>query len=94
MLQRLIQSAKYPRLLYAQHVEARGVEMFEAVCAEDIEGIVAKRKNGIYVPGERWLKIKNSLYTQAEGRRELFESMRPGSKKAKSRTVLDERTGA
>jgi bifunctional non-homologous end joining protein LigD len=94
MLERLIRSAKCPRLLYAQHIKAWGIEMFRAVCAKDIEGIVAKRKNGIYAAGERWLKIKNPNYTQAEGRRELFESMRPGPQKARHRATLDEKTGA
>jgi bifunctional non-homologous end joining protein LigD len=94
MLERLIRSAKCPRLLYAQHIKAWGIEMFHAVCAKNIEGIVAKRKSGIYAPGERWLKIKNLNYTQAEGRRELFDSMRPGPKKAKSRTARDEKIGA
>jgi bifunctional non-homologous end joining protein LigD len=94
MLERLIRSAKCPRLLYAQHIKAWGIEMFHALCAKDIEGIVAKRKNGIYVTGERWLKIKNPNYTQAEGRRELFDSFRPGPKKAEQRAVLDEKTGA
>ena len=38
----------------------------------DLEGIVAKRKADPYEPGTRWFKIKNSTYSQAEGRRELF----------------------
>ncbi|MFY9527864.1 MAG: hypothetical protein WAR24_03045, partial [Candidatus Acidiferrales bacterium] len=65
MLERLIRSAKCPRLIYAQHIKAWGIEMFHAMCAKDIEGIVAKRKNGIYVTGERWFKIKNPNYAQA-----------------------------
>jgi hypothetical protein len=70
-----------------------GIEMFHAVCEMDAEGIVAKRKNGAYGRA-RWFKIKNPNYTQAEGRRELFESMHPGPKKAKPQTALDEKTGA
>ena len=39
-----------------------------------LEGIVAKRKEGLYTPEETtWVKIKNPVYSQAEGRRELFE---------------------
>ena len=39
----------------------------------DLEGIVAKRKLGIYKDnGNSWLKIKNKSYTQAEGRHELL----------------------
>jgi hypothetical protein len=64
------------------------------VCAKNIEGIVAKRKNGIYAPGERWLKIKNPNYTQTEGRRELFDSFRPGPKRVKLPAASVEKTGA
>ena len=42
----------------------------------DLEGIVAKRQNSLYRATERrshWIKIKNSRYSQAEGRQELFE---------------------
>ncbi|MGB2888710.1 MAG: hypothetical protein WBC04_13525 [Candidatus Acidiferrales bacterium] len=66
MLQELIRAAKCPRLLYAQHIKALGTELFRAACAQDTEGIVAKRRTGFYVPGERWLKIKNPNYTQIE----------------------------
>jgi hypothetical protein len=36
---------------------------------------VAKHK-GLYLPSAEWIKIKNPNYTQAEGRHELFESLR------------------
>jgi bifunctional non-homologous end joining protein LigD len=54
-------------------VEACGRELFEAVCRLDLEGIVAKRKADPYEEQTRWYKVKNPTYTQAEGRRELFE---------------------
>jgi bifunctional non-homologous end joining protein LigD len=50
-----------------------GKELFEAACRLDIEGIVAKRKADPYGPDTAWYKLKNPTYTQAEGRRELFE---------------------
>jgi ATP-dependent DNA ligase len=47
--------------------------MFEEICARDLEGIVAKRRMGIYKDdGNAWLKIKNKSYSQAEGRHELL----------------------
>jgi ATP-dependent DNA ligase len=47
--------------------------MFEEVCAPDLEGIVAKRRLGIYKDdGNAWLKVKNRSYSQAEGRHELL----------------------
>jgi ATP-dependent DNA ligase len=48
-------------------------ELFEAACQLDLEGIVAKRKADPYNQRVRWWKVKNPLYTQAEGRGELFE---------------------
>ena len=39
----------------------------------DLEGIVAKRKKGIYKDdGNSWLKVKNWKYSQAEGGHELL----------------------
>jgi ATP-dependent DNA ligase len=46
-----------------------GKHFFEEICVRDLEGIVAKRKLGIYKDdGNSWLKIKNRSYSQAEGR--------------------------
>jgi ATP-dependent DNA ligase len=52
-------------ILYADHVEGNGVRLFQCICALDLEGIVAKRKAGIYSAG--WIKIKNPNYTQVQG---------------------------
>ena len=54
-------------------IDEHGQELFEAVCGLDLEGIVAKRKADPYTARTRWLKIKNPSYSQAEGRRELFD---------------------
>ena len=72
-LARLIRSADYPRILYAQHIEQYGKRFFEEICSRDLEGIVAKRRLSIYKDdGQSWLKIKNRAYSQAEGRHELL----------------------
>src|SRR5215472_7103998 len=61
-------------VLYADHFDEHGIDLFRAVCDRDLEGIVAKRKDGLYKPEETsWVKIKNPRYSQMEGRRELFE---------------------
>jgi ATP-dependent DNA ligase len=43
----------------------------------DLEGIVCKRKDSPYKvtekPSRHWIKVKNLLYSQMEGREELFE---------------------
>jgi ATP-dependent DNA ligase len=54
-------------------LEEEGRELFEAACRLDLEGIVAKRKTDPYADRAPWYKIKNQAYTQATGRRELFE---------------------
>lgn len=64
-------------LLYVDHIEERGEELFEAVCRNDLEGVVAKLKTGTYTSYKQsttWIKIKNGNYTQAQGRDELFEA--------------------
>jgi bifunctional non-homologous end joining protein LigD len=72
-LHNLILACPSGPILYAQHVETEGKRMFEEICARDLEGIVAKRRMGIYKDdGNSWLKIKNRSYSQAEGRHELL----------------------
>jgi len=60
----------------ALSVTGRGHKLFELMCAHDLEGVVAKRLKDGYGSRARWLKIKNSGYSQNEGRRELFDSWR------------------
>ena len=72
-LARLVRAAKCSRLLYAQHIEQHGKGFFAEICARDLEGVVAKRKLGIYKDDQTgWLKLKNPTYSQAEGRHELL----------------------
>jgi len=61
-------------LLYVDHVAAEGVAMFQAACNGDLESIVAKLATGLYTPeATTWVKIKNPLYSQAEGRDDFFD---------------------
>jgi len=57
----------------ALSVTGRVHGLFELMCANNLEGIVAKRLTDAYRPRTRWLKIKNPSYSQNEGRRELFD---------------------
>jgi bifunctional non-homologous end joining protein LigD len=57
-------------------IEERGRDLFAAAQRLDLEGIVAKRKADTYSPATVWYKIRNHAYTQAEGRRELFQRRR------------------
>jgi ATP-dependent DNA ligase len=63
------------RLLYLDHIEQRGCDLFRVACGRDLEGIVAKWAHGTYRTDGRatsWLKIKNPDYTQMRDRHELF----------------------
>jgi ATP-dependent DNA ligase len=66
------------RVRLVEAVDARGVDFFRVACDHDLEGIVAKWKDGTYSSGPRtsWLKIRNREYSQWENRRELFEARR------------------
>ena len=77
-LERLI--PKQPSaLLYVDHIEPHGERLFHLACREDLEGIVAKWKDGRYDPTRptSWIKIKNAAYTQIVGRERLFEKRKP-----------------
>jgi bifunctional non-homologous end joining protein LigD len=48
-----------------------GEALFEAVCAHELEGVIAKRRSSRYRPGERgWVKTKNRAYWRYEMERE------------------------
>ncbi len=66
-------------VLYLDHINGKGVELFEQCCKLDLEGVVAKPKQSPYreLDGKPlWVKVKNPGYSQAEGRRELFNQRR------------------
>ena len=52
-------------------VFANGQPLFDVVCERELEGVVAKRLDGRYRPGERdWVKTKNRGYWRWELERE------------------------
>ena len=62
LLVREVREGRY--VVLSRPVEERGREYFEVVSSEGIEGVIAKKKTGIYEPGVRsgtWLKIKRVL---------------------------------
>jgi bifunctional non-homologous end joining protein LigD len=65
-----------PIVSEALSVAHRGCDLFDLMCAQDLEGIVAKRLADPYDPRVRWLKIRNRDYSQAEGRGDLFNGPR------------------
>ena len=63
-------------VLYADHIVGAGRDRFALVCANDLEGIVAKSAAAAYavIHGRSpWRKIKFTAYTQARDWHELFE---------------------
>jgi hypothetical protein len=63
-------------------IAERGRDLYAAAERLDLEGIVAKRKSDPYRPETVWYKIKSRMYTQGEGRWELFQK-RPRSNQNK-----------
>jgi bifunctional non-homologous end joining protein LigD len=62
-----------PSILYAGHVESRGLDLFRLVCELDL-GIVAKHRLAPYGSEQMpWIKVLNPAYSQREGRMALFE---------------------
>ena len=50
------------RLAVSRYIEEKGTAFYEIAKAQDLEGVVAKRKDSIYIQGKRtkdWAKIKN-----------------------------------
>ena len=74
-------------LLYVDHVENCGKDLFRLACEHDLEGIVAKHKFSPYLTGgteTSWVKSKNRVYSQMFVRNELFK--RNGEKRATGTT--------
>lgn len=64
-------------LLYAEHIEAKGMDLFRAICAKDLEGMVCKHRLAPYVTTPAtWFKVINPAYSQKRGRQEMFEGFR------------------
>jgi hypothetical protein len=54
-----------------------GKDLYGVICREDLEGIVAKHKDGPYTSAPiSWFKIINPNYSQHAGRREMFDRFR------------------
>lgn len=71
---------------YCDHVENDGVDFFEVMEQRNMEGMIAKLKTSVYVPGARtnnWLKIKHQHteevviagYTEPKGARQYFGAL-------------------
>ncbi len=64
---------------YLDHINGRGVELFDQCCELELEGVVAQPKLSPYrrLDGKPlWVKVKNPGYSQAEGPGGLFNQRR------------------
>jgi bifunctional non-homologous end joining protein LigD len=59
MLSELLASAS-ERILYAEHLEGDGAEIYQRACAMGLEGIISKQEDAPYRSGrvESWIKVK------------------------------------
>jgi bifunctional non-homologous end joining protein LigD len=58
-LEAVVRACANGRLVFSEGIVGPGRAFFEVVCAEGLEGVVAKRLDGRYRPGRRaWTKIK------------------------------------
>ena len=84
LLKKLIRKTGTVR--FCDHIEENGIDFFRAVQGDDLEGIMAKKKDSLYTPGVRtkqWLKIKHHKsqeaiiggFTQPKGSRNHFGSL-------------------
>ncbi len=78
-LRRLIAKNGCERIICAQHIAKHGTALYREICERDLEGIVAKRKDGVYSVSGQWFKILNPHYTQHEGRHEKFTAFKERS---------------
>lgn len=72
--------------LYAEHIPINGKDLYQVICREDLEGIVAKHKLAPYVTRPpTWFKVLNPAYTQKRERREMFDKFREGQSPSEQR---------
>ncbi|HSE22297.1 MAG TPA: hypothetical protein VLB68_11600, partial [Pyrinomonadaceae bacterium] len=59
-LKRIVPKSMTGRLRFTDHVIEKGLDLFAALEAKQLEGMVAKRADSLYVPGRSkdWLKVK------------------------------------
>jgi bifunctional non-homologous end joining protein LigD len=63
-LHQLIGKSDCERIIYVQHIEMHGCVLYRAICKKDLEGIICKKKNGMYSVSGQWLKVLNPAYSQ------------------------------
>lgn len=74
---KLLESLDLDGFWFVPPVFVEGAALFAAVCENGLEGVVAKRRDSPYRPGERgWIKVKNRAYWRFGQERALASSSR------------------
>jgi bifunctional non-homologous end joining protein LigD len=70
-LKRILQKSMAGRLRFTDHVLDRGLDLFAALEAQQLEGMIAKRADSVYVSGRSkdWLKVKTRVGIEQMRRR-------------------------
>jgi DNA ligase D-like protein (predicted ligase) len=55
-----------PAIAYSEHDEGDGEELRKAACRHGLEGIVSKRSDALYSPGNRGIWVKSKCLNRAE----------------------------
>jgi hypothetical protein len=72
----------YAGLLFADQIQGSGIELYQAIRARDLEGVVAKHRLGPYAATPvTWFKVLNPDYTQKRGRKDFFDKFRDGKER-------------
>ena len=61
----VVADAAQSRLVLSEGIEGDGIRYYQQACALELEGVVAKRLDSLYLPGKRtdaWMKIKRVQY--------------------------------
>lgn len=89
ILKSLLTKANSSLVNYSDHVEEKGIAFFKAAAKQQLEGIMAKKKDSVYHIGRRshdWLKIKTHMeqevviggFTEPKGSRQYFGALLVG----------------
>jgi hypothetical protein len=90
------------RLMYLDHIEERGRDLYRAACNRDLEDIVGedivgKWAHGTYRTDGRatsWVKLKHPEYSQMRGRHELFAARAADNNRGRTPCAFCPKTGS
>jgi bifunctional non-homologous end joining protein LigD len=67
LLEKVLKSLSCPELMLSEGIPTNGKALYQEACAQELEGVMAKRLSSVYAAGKRngsWVKIKRRLRIQ------------------------------